>query len=311
MPPQPPDMEILLPTCNGGRFLCEQLDSLFAQTDTGWHLTVSDDGSTDGTVGILQSYLERYPGRMALYRSGKKFGSARDHFFALMRVCTAGHVLFSDQDDVWFPDKVKKTRAALADAEKQWGADTPILVFTDQTVADSALRPIAPSLMRYQQQYFGHFDYRSILLQNVVTGCAAGVNRALIDKALACADTGQTIMHDWWLAAVAARFGRIVYLDESTMLYRQHGGNSVGAKDVGSARHVLRKLADLQQIRATLVRKKRQADAFLTAYGQSLNADDRAFLQGFCRERSGPVFYWRNREWIHGFFRLAGMMLLG
>lgn len=305
------DTEILLPTYNGGRFLREQLDSLFAQTDGEWHLTVSDDGSTDDTLDIIKSYAGRYPERMSLYRSNVRYGNARDHFFALMRSCTARHVLFCDQDDVWHPDKVEKTRAALLDAEARWGSATPILVFTDQTVADSELQPIAPSLMRYQKQYFGHFDYRSILLQNVVTGCAMGVNRALLDKALQCADTGQTIMHDWWLAAVAARFGHIVYLDESTMLYRQHKGNNVGAKDVGSAAHVVHKLADLQGIRKTLTQKKKQASAFLTAYEQLLREDDRAFLQGFCRVRSGPCFYWRYRVLVHGFFRLAGMMVLG
>lgn len=311
MPHPAPDMEILLPTYNGGRFLREQLDSLFAQTDQDWRLTASDDGSADDTLAILQDYLVRYPDRMALRAGGRRFGSARDHFFALMRECRAGYVLFCDQDDVWHPDKVEKTRAALMAAEGQRGSQTPVMVFTDQTVADGALRPIAPSLMRYQKQYFERFDYRSILMQNVATGCAMGVNRALILKALQCADTGQTIMHDWWLAAVAAKFGRIVYLDESTMLYRQHGGNSVGAKDVGSVPHVVGKLRNLQDIRSTLKRKKNQASVFAQTYAEALTAEDRAFLDGFSPPRSGPVFYWRNRGLIHGFFRLAGMMVLG
>lgn len=311
MPHPLPTMDILLPTYNGGRYLPRQLDSLFAQTDGAWRLTASDDGSDDGTADILRRYLERYPGRMALHLCGRRWGNARDHFFALMRESRADYVLFCDQDDVWQPDKVRKTRAALREAEARHGAQTPLLVFTDQTVVDESLGVIAPSLMRYQKQYAGHFDYRSLLLQNVVTGCAMGVNRALLDKALRCADTRQTVMHDGWLAAVAARFGRIVYLDESTMLYRQHGGNSVGAKDVGSIGHVMRKLADLRGIRAALMQKKQQADVFRRTYAGELTVQDEAFLRGFCRPRSGPLFYWRNRALVHGFFRLAGMMVLG
>lgn len=311
MPHPAPDMEILLPTYNGGRFLREQLDSLFAQTDQDWRLTASDDGSADDTLAILQDYLARYPDRMALRAGGRRFGSARDHFFALMRECRAGYVLFCDQDDVWHPDKVEKTRAALMAAEGQWGSQTPVMVFTDQTVADGALRPIAPSLMRYQKQYFERFDYRSILMQNVATGCAMGVNRALILKALQCADTGQTIMHDWWLAAVAAKFGRIVYLDESTMLYRQHGGNSVGAKDVGSAGYVAQSLRAMGKVRAAVARKKMQAGIFLSTYEAELDASDRRFLTGLARRRSGVRFYYRYHALIQGCWRMAGWIVLG
>lgn len=231
--------EILLAAYNGEEYIREQIDSILAQRDTRWHLTVSDDGSSDQTAQILDEYVRLYPDKITRYQSGRKFGNARDHFFHLMRSIHADYLLFCDQDDAWYSDKLGKTLDALLAAEQAHGRDTPILIFSDQRPTDANLQPLAPSLMRYQNQYFESFDYRSLLMQNVVTGGAMGINRALAALASQCRNETQTIMHDWWLAVVAARFGKVIYLDEVLGDYRQHGRNSVGAKNVGSLSHIL------------------------------------------------------------------------
>lgn len=296
---------------NGEAYIREQLDSILQQTDKRWHLTLSDDGSTDGTPLILDEYARQYPEKISRVSSGRAFGNARDHFFWLIGQCKADYQMTCDQDDRWKPEKVARTLEELCRAEERFGKDTPVLVFTDQTPTDAQLAPLAPSLMRYQNQYFEHFDYRSILMQNVVTGGAMGYNRALAEMALQCADPARTIMHDWWMASVAARFGHIVYIDEPLSDYRQHGANSVGAKDVRSLSHIFHKVSHLAGIRQTLTDKKQQALLFWQTYAQTLTAEDAAFLSPFTQKRSGPLFYWKNRCFIHGFFRLAGMMVLG
>lgn len=296
---------------NGAAYIGEQIDSILRQTDTSWHLTLSDDGSTDGTDAIIDQYVRQYPDRVQRVYSGRRFGGAKDHFFWMTENCEADYIAYCDDDDTWRTDKLDKLRKAMRDAEVRLGSVTPILVFSDQTVTDDKLNMLAPSLMRYQKQYFERFDYRSILMQNVVTGGAMMVNRALAKLALQCADTSQVIMHDWWMAAVAARFGEIVYIDEPLGAYRQHGSNSVGAKNVGSAAYARRMLSSPVRVRKMLLRKKAQAAVFEQTYAAWLNDADRAFLQGFERARSGPLFYWRNRDLIHGSHRLLGMMLLG
>ena len=304
-------VEILLASYNGEAYIKEQIDSILSQTDEHWHLTVSDDGSTDKTSEILDSYVLNDPNRIARVFSGRRFGNARDHFFWLMEQCPADYMFTCDQDDRWNPEKVQKTLEKLIEAENEYGKGMPILVFTDQTPTDAQLNPLAPSLMRYQNQFFEHFDYRSILMQNVVTGGAMGINRALADLAMKCVDPAQTIMHDWWVAAVAARFGKIIYIDEPLSDYRQHGTNSVGAKDVRSIAHIANMLAHLDGIRKTMHEKKAQARMFAQTYEETLNNKDIEFLEPYVKHRSGPLFYWKNRELIHGFFRLAGMMVLG
>ena len=304
-------IEILMAAYQGASYIREQLDSVLSQTDENWHLTISDDGSTDGTDMIIDEYVRNYPDRIHRVYAAQRFGGAKAHFFWMTENCNASYIAYCDDDDVWCSSKLERLRQNMLEAEKQEGKDTPILVFSDQTVTDEYLKSIAPSLMRYQKQYFEHFDYRSILMQNVVTGGAMMINRALADLAMRCADTSQIIMHDWWMAAVAARFGRIVYIDEPLGAYRQHGDNSVGAKDVGSSVYVRRMMSSLGSVRAGLLCKKRQAQVFAETYSALLDEKDRIFLQGFSRGRSGPWFYLKNRELIHGGFRLMGMMTLG
>ena len=304
-------IEILMAAYNGAPYIREQIDSILQQADTNWHLTISDDGSTDGTDAIIDEYARRYPDRVQRVYSGRRFGGAKDHFFWLTAQCDADYIAYCDDDDTWRADKLEKLRKAMRDAEERLGNDKPLLVFSDQTVTDEKLNMLAPSLMRYQKQYFEHFDYRSILLQNVVTGGAMMVNRALAQLALRCVEPSQVIMHDWWMAIVAARFGEIVYIDEPLGAYRQHGSNSVGAKNVGSLAHILHKLGHTREIGRTLSQKKAQASVFARTYVPLLAEVDRAFLGQFARRRSGPVFYLKNRALVHGFFRLAGMIALG
>ena len=304
-------IEILMAAYNGTPYIREQIDSILGQTDTNWHLTISDDGSTDGTDAIIDEYARQYPGRVQRVYSGRRFGGAKGHFFWLTEQCDADYIAYCDDDDTWRPDKLEKLQKAMRDAEERLGNDKPLLVFSDQTVTDEKLNMLAPSLMRYQKQYFEYFDYRSILLQNVVTGGAMMVNRALARLALRCVEPSQVIMHDWWMAAVAARFGEIVYIDEPLGAYRQHGHNSVGAKNVGSLAHILHKLGHTREIRRTLTDKKAQASVFDRTYVPMLEEADRAFLGQFARRRSGLVFYLKNRALVHGFFRLAGMIVLG
>lgn len=304
-------VEVLLATYNGERFIRQQLDSILRQSDSRWHLTVSDDGSVDQTPQILDEYVAEYPQKITRYRAPRRFGGARDHFFHLMDICDAQFMLFCDQDDVWYADKIQKMMNALGAASREYGEEMPLLVFSDQTVTDAALRPLAPSLMRYQKQYFKKFDWRSILMQNVVTGGAMGINRALARLAGQCTRPQDVIMHDWWLAAVAARFGHIVYIDEPLGDYRQHEDNNVGAKDVESVSHTVNRLLHLSDLKESLKKKKGQAAVFELTYQLLLVQADLEFLRAYAKKHSGITFYWRNRALIHGFWRLTGAMLIG
>ncbi len=304
-------VEILMATRNGEAFLQEQVDSILAQTDDGWHLTVSDDGSTDRTGELLDEYVHRFPKQITRIHSGRHFGNARDHFFYLIRACKAEWMMLCDQDDTWVPEKIVKFRKAAEEAGAQYGGKKPILIFCDQTPTDAALHPIAESLMDYQKQRRYVFDFRGILMQNVVTGGAMALNRVLAELSLECNDFSRVIMHDWWMAAVAARFGKIIYLDETLGTYRQHEENTVGAKAVGSTAYIQDRMSKISAVKETIRKKKEQAKVFQDTYSERLTEADLLFLQGFGKNRSGLGFYWKYRKLIHGAERKAGLALLG
>ncbi len=304
-------IEVLMAVYNGSAYIREQIDSILNQTYENWHLTISDDGSTDGTDLIADEYAAKYPEQITRVYSGVRFGNARDHFMWLSENCTSRYMLYSDQDDVFNPEKMSRLMDAMQNAERQWGRDLPILVFSDQTVVDENLNVIEPSLMRCQKQAFDSFDYHALLIQNVVTGGAMMVNRPLCSLAVQCCSRERIIMHDWWMAATAARFGKIIYLDEPLSLYRQHGGNSVGAKRVGSAGYIAGMMGNLRGVREMILRKKSQAGVFEETYTALLTAEDRQFLSRMKQSRSGIRFYLKNRGYIHGFFRFMGWVMLG
>lgn len=304
-------IEVLMAVYNGSAYIREQIDSILNQTYENWHLTISDDGSTDGTDLIADEYAAKYPEQITRVYSGVRFGNARDHFMWLSENCTSRYMLYSDQDDVFNPEKMSRLMDAMQNAERQWGRDLPILVFSDQTVVDEKLNVIEPSLMRCQKQAFDSFDYHALLIQNVVTGGAMMVNRPLCSLAVQCRSRERIIMHDWWMAATAARFGKIIYLDEPLSLYRQHGGNSVGAKRVGSAGYIAGMMGNLRGVREMILRKKSQAGVFEETYTTLLTAEDRQFLSRMKQSRSGIRFYLKNRGYIHGFFRFMGWVMLG
>lgn len=304
------EVEILLATWRGAQYVEALLDSILGQRNQGWHLTASDDASDDDTPRILEAYRARYPERMTVQPPHKRFGCARDHFFFLISQCDAPYMMLCDQDDVWLPDKVGKTLGAMRQAE-QGHPETPTLVFCDLAVADASLRPIAPSLTRYAGWYTQELDYRSLLLKNVAPGCAMGLNRALARLALQCDSLNALPMHDGWLAAVAARFGRIVYLDEPLALYRQHGDNSVGAKKEHGLAGALSRLGDLPRLQERIAGKKQQAAAFEKAYAGRLTREERDFLLQLARRRSGAGFYWRHRRLTHSAALLLGLMAFG
>src|SRR5699024_8482621 len=98
-----------------------QLDSILAQnTQAAFSVLIRDDGSTDGSWEVLEDYAGRYPERITLLPKTQPTGSAKGNFFALLdavgekELCRPGdYLMFSDQDDVWLPDKVERTLALM------------------------------------------------------------------------------------------------------------------------------------------------------------------------------------------------------
>jgi hypothetical protein len=233
------EYEVLLATCNGERFLTEQIASILEQTVLPQRLLIADDNSSDRTGDLITAWREQSPVAievLPLAASGR-LGSCRN-FERLLQASQAAYVMLADQDDLWDPDKAERLLHQIARLEQRWGQHKPLLVHADLRLIDADGRSLADSFHRCQGLYPERCSTLEIGLQNVVTGCASLLNRACVRQALPFPD--QVVLHDWWLALVAAQAGAIAYLPEACVSYRQHGSNVVGA--VGWRRQLIVRL---------------------------------------------------------------------
>ena len=234
-------LAILLATYNSERYLGEQLDSLLAQTYTDWQLYIHDDGSKDGTLSLLNRYIEKDP-RIHLLKDDKSRG-ARDSFMWLLGQVEADYYMFCDHDDVWLPTKIEKSVEVMMqqpDREK-----TPLIVCTDSKFVNADLSVIAESHWQKRQHRPWMFTdkWYHLCFDNIL-GCTMLFNRAAREISLPYPPNTQ--MHDFWVTtAVLWRGGRIVPIYQSLLLYRQHGDNTVGAPELPSLYQQVCNLANL------------------------------------------------------------------
>lgn len=215
---------ILLASYNGGRYIDQQLQSIKRQTYRDFRCYIRDDGSDDNTVEIIESYVREDSAHFALIKtSGKKHGS-KYNFFELIQYyrqsCDEEYIMFSDQDDIWSAEKVEKEVSQILDCKK------PALVFCDQEVVDKNLKRIQTSIHSTMKDY-NKFP-NSLTYRNVAAGCTMCINRELLNIAFSDINPEQFVMHDWWLMLVAAYLGKIIYLAQPLMQYRQHEDNVLG-----------------------------------------------------------------------------------
>jgi glycosyltransferase involved in cell wall biosynthesis len=213
---------ILLCTYNGARFLPTQLQSLAEQSWTGWRLIWRDDGSTDETPDILRRFAaDRPAGQVVEHASSGRHLGVFDGFMTLLDGVEPDEMAaFCDQDDRWLSGKLARAATLLARVPD----DRPGLYCSRQTLTDGTLTPtgVSASLSR-------PVEFPACLVENVVTGCTALLNSNAV-AALRAAARPRKSLHDWWAFILVLALGGDVIFDEMpSILYRQHGGNSVGA----------------------------------------------------------------------------------
>lgn len=301
-------VDILLATYNGQAWLDELLGSLRRQTCTAWRLLARDDGSTDATVDLLDRFAVAEPGRVRVIRDEDRGLGPAANFGRLLGHSTARYVMFCDQDDLWLPDKIALTLEAIKAMEQRLGPDTPLLVHSAARVVDEGLAPVAYSFHEYQKLTpLRGRSLRQVMMQNSVVGCTTMINAALRGEARPL--PAEVVMHDWWLAMVAAGLGEVGFVEEATVLYRQHGGNQLGATRFGRRYVVQQALARgrAARIRESLRRTQTQARAFVERFGgdQRLDSGDRAAVAAYA-DLANRGWLARRRTLVrHGLYKMG------
>jgi len=221
---------VLLASYNGEEYIEQQIESIINQTFTSWKLIIRDDGSNDKTISIIKS-LSMRDKRIELIVDDDKNLGAFGNFYRLTEYANQhyepDYVLYSDQDDFWFNDKIEillQTIKYYEDKEIQ----KPILIHSNYQLADQNLNPIFKNNIRDNVDKMNkQSTFYNTIFQNNIYGCTTIVNKLLINKSLEeyviCEN------HDHWMALNALWDGAIFYLNKKLMLYRQHYANVTGS----------------------------------------------------------------------------------
>lgn len=216
-----PVVTILMATYNGSDFLSKQIESIVAQSFLDWQLIIRDDGSTDNTMQIIESFLSDH--RIRLIDYGSDHGSACTNFSNLVEWAkqnSTGYIMFSDQDDVWKEKKIEKSVNFIRYLEQQY-PEMPLLGYTKfQFITEEG------NLINKQMLLPTRLETATMFVENYAWGCTMIMNQSLlkiIEKI-----PYKAVNHDYWIALLCSVFGNVVLLDESLIYYRQHSYNVSG-----------------------------------------------------------------------------------
>lgn len=196
-------ISVCMATYNGGKFLKEQLDSILPQLSIEDEIVISDDGSTDATLQIIESYKDK---RIHLYRSTYK--NLIFNFENALKHAKGDFIFLSDQDDIWFKDKVEKCMEQL---------QKHLLVFSNAAMFKGGD-------MNDSELFFADDSKKTGLWNNLYKvnflGATLAFRKSVLEKALPFPK--KIAMHDIWIGLVAETMGSTHYIDEPLIYYRRH-----------------------------------------------------------------------------------------
>lgn len=296
-------IHIVLATYNGERFIREQLDSILEGTMDDFSIEVCDDGSADRTLEIVREYAEKYE-CIRIHENEKNLGYARNFIEGIKR-SRSPYIMLCDQDDIWKPDKITRTLEAMKTLEQECrhGEEYPLLVFTDAMNYEDGTGRELGSFHQNSRLNVEKTDPAHLLMENKCIGCTVMVNAAVVPYLETVPE--EIRVHDWWLALICSCFGKIHYLPETTLQYRQHHGNMIGGS--GFFAYMKNRILNLRKQRVALEQTFVQGKAFYLLFRDRLGEKEKETVQAFSRmEEAGPL---RRRWYVVRFgFCKSGLM---
>lgn len=220
---------ILMCTYNGEAFLAEQLTSFEQQTYRNWTLHVSDDGSQDETLELLQAFnIERGIGPLQILKGPRRGFVANFLSLTCQSDIAADFYAWSDQDDIWKEDKLERALAWLQTIPHS----TPALYCGRTELINESGVPYG-----YSPRFRRPPHFSNALVQNIGGGNTMVFNQAARKLLQEAGDNLDTPSHDWWAYQLISGAGGVIHYDpEPMVLYRQHDQNLIGNNSSLAAR---------------------------------------------------------------------------
>lgn len=299
---------ILLATNNGEKYLKEQLNSLFRQTYQNWVLWIHDDNSKDNTVSIINHYKSKYPEKIKFLDDDISTGGAKENFTYLLNNIDDDYdyIMFCDQDDVWLENKIEITLKKMVQVE-DISKNKPVLIHTDLYLFHNVIENNYERFMLQQSLNSNFNSLNRLFMQNIVTGCTMMINKNCI-KSLKKIPK-EAIMHDWWIAIYVSVFGKICFLDEATILYRQHDNNTIGAQN-RDLKFVINKILNPTSLKSNFL----QIQKFKMEYATALDDYNKRMIDIFLSLQNQSYFKSRylmltHKIYKHGIMRNLALFM--
>lgn len=279
-------ISIAIATYNGGRYLREQLESLYTQTRIPDEVVVVDDHSCDNTQEILEEY--RISKGLRYYINDTNLG-VNKNFEKSIRLCTGDYIAICDQDDVWLPEKIEKSLDKIKEIEGKG----PACISSQCNGVDKDLN-VVPRRTRLSCDTKG---VKATLLQDGVSqGCSLMINRKLVDFLKPFPE--KWFMYDAYIAYTAACIGEKYNIAEPLMNYRHHANNVVG-KHIEKKPFIPRVLNHLRMWKYSSLfeyQKYRFLEYILDVYGNEMNKSTFAIVKTLIQYRDWP--FWTKIKYV-------------
>lgn len=268
-------IEVIMSTFNGKQNVVRQLDSILEQKGVDVSVLIRDDGSTDGTLELLKQYCAAHNNVRVI--PGKNVGWRKSFLCGLELSEKADYYAYSDQDDVWLPNKLEKC-VDILESEK---SDEPSMVHCNRYSCDEELKPFEVQSMKIPKP----MSKKNALTQEYAQGCTIVMNAAA-RKLVTRIRPDDRAAHDFWTGLICYYFGEVYYLDERLIYHIRYNDSASFAGDIkGGQRNRFKQLIFGKGIYYN------PANDLLRGYDDLLTDEEKSFLRTAMLARKS----WRNR----------------
>ncbi|TWP30651.1 glycosyltransferase [Apibacter muscae] len=217
---------VTLCTYNGAKYIAEQIESILAQTTSPNEIIICDDGSIDNTIEILKRYKEKYPDIIKLYRNDQNLKVIKN-FEKAISLCTGDIIFLSDQDDIWFPNKIKEV-INFFEKHPDIGACFHNLQLiklgelSEDTVWDAIL--LKKNILDFVFEKNKLVEY-ILKYNNILTGAALAIKKEIVNHIL---PLDERLIHDYQIALKLGIRNEITFIPKILGAYRIHENQQIG-----------------------------------------------------------------------------------